>query len=87
MNGIKLLSEVFAIGDIPTRSVGSSAASAEGIICIEKIKGLDIERIDYEYSRLYLLYTRDCIGRTYGKASNREGYEIKVGKFFIFCQW
>ncbi|MBB1574679.1 MAG: dihydrolipoyl dehydrogenase, partial [Flavobacteriaceae bacterium] len=37
----------YAIGDIlPTQAL-AHVASAEGITCVEKIKGLDVERIDY----------------------------------------
>ncbi|MHA6697794.1 dihydrolipoyl dehydrogenase [Chryseobacterium sp. A301] len=72
----------YAIGDIiPTQAL-AHVASAEGITCVEKIKGLDIERIDYG-NIPGCTYTHPevaSVGLTEKKAKE-QGFDIKVGKF------
>ena len=72
----------YAIGDIlPTQAL-AHVASAEGITCVEKIKGLDVERIDYGNipGCTYCTPEIASVGLT-EKQTKEKGYEIKVGKF------
>ena len=72
----------YAIGDIlPTQAL-AHVASAEGITCVEKIKGLDVERIDYGNipGCTYCTPEVASVGLT-EKQAKEKGYEIKVGKF------
>lgn len=72
----------YAIGDIiPTQAL-AHVASAEGITCVEKIKGLDVERIDYGNipGCTYCIPEIASVGLT-EKQALEKGYEIKVGKF------
>ena len=72
----------YAIGDIlPTQAL-AHVASAEGITCVEKIKGLDVERIDYGNipGCTYCTPEMASVGLT-EKQAKEKGYEIKVGKF------
>lgn len=57
-------------------------ASAEGITCVEKIKGLHVEPIDYNNipGCTYCSPEIASVGYT-EKAAKEAGYEIKVGKF------
>ena len=72
----------YAIGDIlPTQAL-AHVASAEGITCVEKIKGLDVERMDYGNipGCTYCTPEIASVGLT-EKQAKEKGYEIKVGKF------
>lgn len=72
----------YAIGDIiPTQAL-AHVASAEGITCVEKIKGLDVEKIDYSNipGCTYCIPEIASVGLT-EKQAVEKGYEIKVGKF------
>lgn len=72
----------YAIGDIiPTQAL-AHVASAEGITCVEKIKGLHVEKIDYSNipGCTYCLPEIASVGLTERQAKEK-GYEIKVGKF------
>ena len=72
----------YAIGDIiPTQAL-AHVASAEGITCVEKIKGLEVERIDYGNipGCTYCIPEIASVGLT-EKQAVEKGYEIKVGKF------
>ena len=76
------VSGYYAIGDIlPTQAL-AHVASAEGITCVEKIKGLDVERIDYSNipGCTYCTPEIASVGLT-EKQAKEKGYEIKVGKF------
>lgn len=57
-------------------------ASAEGIICVEKIAGLDVRPLDYGNIPACTYTTPEIAscGLT-EKAARDAGYEIKVGKF------
>ncbi len=72
----------YAIGDIiPTQAL-AHVASAEGITCVEKIKGAKTETIDYG-NIPGCTYTHPeiaSVGLT-EKQAKEKGYEIKVGKF------
>jgi dihydrolipoamide dehydrogenase len=73
---------IFAIGDIVHGPALAHVASAEGIICVEKISGLDVEPLDYG-NIPGCTYTNPEIascGLTEA-AAKEAGYEIKVGKF------
>lgn len=73
---------VYAIGDIVKGQALAHVASAEGITCVEKIKGLDVEPIDYNNipGCTYSVPEVASVGYT-EKAAKDAGYEIKVGKF------
>lgn len=73
---------VFAIGDIVHGPALAHVASAEGIICVEKIAGLDVEPLNYG-NIPGCTYTNPeiaSVGMTEAAAGNA-GYKIKVGKF------
>ncbi|WP_379963657.1 dihydrolipoyl dehydrogenase [Epilithonimonas sp. UC225_85] len=72
----------YAIGDIiPTQAL-AHVASAEGITCVEKIKGLHVEPINYGNipGCTYCHPEIASVGLT-EKQAKEKGYEIKVGKF------
>ena len=72
----------YAIGDITPGPALAHVASAEGITCIEKIKGLHIESIDYGNipGCTYATPEIASVGLT-EKQAIEKGYDIKVGKF------
>ncbi|MFC6267419.1 dihydrolipoyl dehydrogenase [Frigoriflavimonas asaccharolytica] len=72
----------YAIGDVlPTQAL-AHVASAEGITCVEKIKGLHVEAIDYGNipGCTYCSPEVASVGLT-EKQAKEKGIEIKVGKF------
>src|SRR5690606_12508555 len=73
---------VYAIGDIVKGQALAHVASAEGIICVEKIAGLNPEPINYNNipGCTYCSPEIASVGYT-EKAAKKAGYEIKVGKF------
>jgi dihydrolipoamide dehydrogenase len=76
------IDSVFAIGDIIAGPALAHVASAEGIVCVEKIAGLNPHPIDYS-TIPGCTYTNPevaSVGMTEQKAKEA-GYEIKVGKF------
>jgi dihydrolipoamide dehydrogenase len=73
---------VYAIGDIVHGPALAHVASAEGIVCVEKIAGKNPEPVDYK-NIPGCTYTNPevaSVGMT-EKAAKEAGYEIKVGKF------
>jgi len=72
----------YAIGDITHGPALAHVASAEGILCVEKIAGHKVEPIDYgnvpgcTYSNPEIA----SVGMT-EKQAKEAGYDIKVGKF------
>jgi len=72
----------FAIGDIVPGPALAHVASAEGIICVEKIAGHNPEALDYNNipGCTYASPEIASVGYTEEKAKEA-GYEIKVGKF------
>ena len=72
----------YAIGDITPGPALAHVASAEGITCIEKIKGMHIESIDYGNipGCTYATPEIASVGFT-EKQAIEKGYDIKVGKF------
>ncbi|MGC9355193.1 MAG: dihydrolipoyl dehydrogenase, partial [Mariniphaga sp.] len=73
---------VYAIGDILEGPALAHVASAEGIVCVEKIAGENPEPIDYSNipGCTYTSPEVSSVGLTEAKAKEA-GYEIKVGKF------
>lgn len=73
---------LYAIGDVIGPPWLAHVASAEGIHCVEKIKGLNVADIDYNSipSCTYCQPQVASIGLTERKAKEL-GYEIKIGKF------
>lgn len=73
---------IFAIGDIVPGQALAHVASAEGIICVEKIAGLHAEPLDYNNipGCTYCWPEVASVGLT-EKQAREKGYEIKVGKF------
>jgi dihydrolipoamide dehydrogenase len=73
---------VFAIGDIIAGPALAHVASAEGIVCVEKIAGLNPHPLDYSNipGCTYTNPEVSSVGLTEQKAKEA-GYEIKVGKF------
>ena len=73
---------VYAIGDITAGPALAHVASAEGITCVEKIKGMDVEGVDYENipGCTYCAPEIASVGLTEEQAKEK-GYDIKVGKF------
>ena len=73
---------VYAIGDIVKGPALAHVASAEGIICVEKIAGHSPEPLNYENipGCTYCSPEIASVGMTEKKAKEA-GYEIKVGKF------
>jgi dihydrolipoamide dehydrogenase len=73
---------IFAIGDIVHGPALAHVASAEGIICVEKIAGLDPEPLNYNNIPGCTYTSPEIASCGYTEASAKEaGYEIKVGKF------
>jgi dihydrolipoamide dehydrogenase len=72
----------YAIGDCVGGQALAHVASAEGITCIEKIKGLHVEPLNYNNipACTYTSPEIASVGYTEKKAKEL-GYEIKVGKF------
>jgi len=73
---------IYAIGDMTSGPALAHVASHEGIICVEKMAGMDIEPLDYTNipSCTYCQPEVASVGLT--EADAREQYgEIKVGKF------
>lgn len=73
---------IYAIGDVVPGPALAHVASAEGIICVEKIAGIETAPINYENipSCTYCWPEVASVGHT--EASAKEaGYEVKVGKF------
>ena len=76
------IKNIYAIGDVTGPPLLAHVASAEGIHCVENIKGLNPPAIDYD-SIPACTYTHPqvaSIGLTEEKAVE-QGYKIKVGKF------
>jgi len=76
------VSGVYAIGDIVRGPALAHVASAEGIICVEKIAGEDPEPLNYGNipACTYCEPEIASVGYT-EKAAREAGYEIRVGKF------
>jgi len=73
---------VYAIGDIVQGQALAHVASAEGIICVEKIAGHNPEPLNYNNipGCTYCMPEVASVGYT-EKAAKEAGYELKIGKF------
>jgi dihydrolipoamide dehydrogenase len=73
---------VYAIGDVVSGQALAHVASAEGIICVEKIAGHNPEPLDYNNipGCTYCSPEVASVGYT-EKAAKEAGYELKIGKF------
>lgn len=72
----------YAIGDVVDGPALAHVASAEGICCVEKIKGVHVEPIDYGNIPGCTYATPEIASVGYTEKQAKEaGYDIKVGKF------
>lgn len=73
---------VYAIGDVVKGPALAHVASAEGIICVEKIAGHHPEPLDYGNIPGCTYCSPEVASVGYTEAAAKEaGYDIKVGKF------
>ncbi len=72
----------YAIGDVVPGPALAHVASAEGITCVEKIAGMNVEAIDYGNipGCTYTSPEIASVGLT-EKQAREAGYELKIGKF------
>ncbi len=72
----------YAIGDVTPGPALAHVASAEGILCVEKIAGMHVEPLDYGNipGCTYCIPEVASVGMT-EKMAREKGYDIKVGKF------
>ena len=72
----------YAIGDVLSTQALAHVASAEGIVCVEKIAGENPEPIDYGNipGCTYCSPEIASVGMT-EEAAKAAGYELKIGKF------
>jgi dihydrolipoamide dehydrogenase len=72
----------YAIGDVVSGQALAHVASAEGIICVEKIAGHNPEPLDYNNIPGCTYCTPEIASVGYTeKAAKAAGYELKIGKF------
>jgi len=72
----------YAIGDVVAGPALAHVASAEGIICVEKIAGQSPDALDYNNIPGCTYCSPEIASVGYTEQSAKEaGYEIKVGKF------
>lgn len=73
---------IYAIGDVIATPALAHVASAEGIACVEKIAGMDVEPVDYTNipGATYTSPEIASVGLTEKKVKE-QGIEYKVGKF------
>ncbi len=73
---------IYAIGDVVPGPALAHVASAEGIICVEKIAGQNPQPMDYNNIPGCTYCSPEVASVGYTEAAAKEaGYEIKVGKF------
>ena len=73
---------IFAIGDVVNGPALAHVASAEGIICVEKIAGFDPDPLDYKNIPACTYTNPEIASCGLTESAAREaGYDIKVGKF------
>ncbi|WP_435139732.1 dihydrolipoyl dehydrogenase [Formosa sp. A9] len=72
----------YAIGDVTPGQALAHVASAEGILCVEKIAGMHVEPLDYGNipGCTYASPEIASVGLT-EKQAKEKGYELKIGKF------
>jgi dihydrolipoamide dehydrogenase len=73
---------VYAIGDIVPTPALAHCASAEGILAVEQMAGIEVRPINYDHvpNCTYTDPEVASVGLTEKKAKER-GYDVKVGKF------
>ena len=72
----------YAIGDVLSTQALAHVASAEGIICVEKIAGHNPEKIDYKNIPGCTYCNPEIASVGYTEEQAKEaGYEVKIGKF------
>jgi dihydrolipoamide dehydrogenase len=73
---------IYAIGDVIGPPLLAHVASDEGIVCVEKIAGVETHPVDYESipGCTYCQPQVASIGMTEEKAKEA-GYELKIGRF------
>jgi dihydrolipoamide dehydrogenase len=73
---------VYAIGDIVPTPALAHVASAEGILAVEQIAGLDVRPLNYDHvpNCTYTDPEVASVGLTEKKAKER-GHDVKIGKF------
>jgi len=73
---------IYAIGDIVHGPALAHVASAEGIICVEKIAGKEVDPLDYKNIPACTYTNPEIASVGFTEAAAREaGYDVKVGKF------
>jgi dihydrolipoamide dehydrogenase len=72
----------YAIGDVTPGQALAHVASAEGILCVENIKGMHVEALDYGNipGCTYCSPEIASVGMT-EKQAKEKGLEVKIGKF------
>ena len=72
----------YAIGDVTQGPALAHVASAEGILCVEKIAGMHVEPLDYGNipGCTYCMPEIASVGLTEAKAKEA-GLDVKIGKF------
>ena len=72
----------YAIGDVTPGQALAHVASAEGILCVEKIAGMQVEALDYGNipGCTYCSPEIASVGMTEAQA-REAGYDLKIGKF------
>ena len=73
---------IYAIGDVAGPPWLAHVASHEGVVCVEKIAGLNPHAVDYKNvpGCTYCQPQIASVGYT-EEAAKKEGFEVKVGKF------
>jgi len=73
---------ICARGDIVHGPALAPVASAEGIICVEKMAGMDVDPLDYRNIPACTYTSPEIASCGLTEAAAKEaGYEVKVGKF------
>ncbi|AEM71430.1 dihydrolipoamide dehydrogenase [Allomuricauda ruestringensis DSM 13258] len=72
----------YAIGDVTPGQALAHVASAEGILCVEKLAGMHVEALDYGNipGCTYCIPEVASVGMT-EKQAKEKGYDLKIGKF------
>jgi dihydrolipoamide dehydrogenase len=73
---------IYAIGDIVPTPALAHCASAEGILAVEHMKGMQVRPINYDHvpNATYTEPEVASVGLTEAKAKER-GFDVKIGKF------
>ncbi|MDR3245933.1 MAG: dihydrolipoyl dehydrogenase [Prevotellaceae bacterium] len=73
---------IYAIGDVIATPALAHVASSEAITCVEKIAGIDVEPINYDYipSCIYTTPEVASVGMT-EKQAKEAGFSVTTGKF------